>query len=74
MYNTIPRLMKWLPGSHQTIFILTKKIVEFVETRIKEHQENFDPSSPRDYIDSFLKEMGEVSVLMSISICFYEKN
>ncbi|XP_039896132.1 cytochrome P450 2J2-like isoform X1 [Simochromis diagramma] len=59
MYNTIPWLMKWLPGSHQTIFILTKKIVEFVEIRIKEHQENFDPSSPRDYIDSFLIEMGE---------------
>uniref|UniRef100_A0A669B555 Cytochrome P450 n=1 Tax=Oreochromis niloticus TaxID=8128 RepID=A0A669B555_ORENI len=61
MYNTIPWLMKWLPGSHQKIFILTKKIAEFVETRIKEHQENLDPSSPRDYIDSFLIEMGEVS-------------
>ncbi|XP_025759000.1 cytochrome P450 2J2 [Oreochromis niloticus] len=59
MYNTLPWLMRWLPGSHQKTFTLIKKIAEFVETRIKEHLENFDPSSPRDYIDSFLIEMGE---------------
>lgn len=66
MYNTMPGLMKWLPGPHQKIFSLIKKITEFVEIKIKEHKENFDPSSPRDYIDSFLIEMGEVSVLMGL--------
>ncbi|XP_069006180.1 cytochrome P450 2J4-like [Embiotoca jacksoni] len=59
LYNTMPGLMKWLPGSHRKIFALIKKIFEFVEIRIKEHRENLDPSSPRDYIDAFLIEMGE---------------
>ncbi|XP_014326270.1 cytochrome P450 2J2-like [Xiphophorus maculatus] len=59
MYNTIPSVMKWLPGPHQQIFSLMKKITKFIEIRIKEHRENLDPASPRDYIDSFLIEMGE---------------
>uniref|UniRef100_A0A3B5LRN0 Cytochrome P450, family 2, subfamily P, polypeptide 6 n=1 Tax=Xiphophorus couchianus TaxID=32473 RepID=A0A3B5LRN0_9TELE len=33
--------------------------VELIKIKIKEHRENLDPSSPRDYIDSFLIEMGE---------------
>ncbi|XP_061593789.1 cytochrome P450 2J4-like [Cololabis saira] len=57
MYNTVPWLMKWLPGSHQKIFALFKTIRDFVEIKIKEHKETIDPSSPRDYIDSFLIEM-----------------
>uniref|UniRef100_A0A3B5LMX5 Uncharacterized protein n=1 Tax=Xiphophorus couchianus TaxID=32473 RepID=A0A3B5LMX5_9TELE len=60
LYNVIPRLMKRLPGPHQTLFSLTRKIVELIKIKIKEHRENLDPSSPRDYIDSFLIEMGEV--------------
>ena len=59
--------MKWLPGPHQEIFTELKKIVHFVELKVVEHRKNFDPSSPRDYIDSFLSEMGEVSNLMSVS-------
>ncbi|XP_069550921.1 cytochrome P450 2J4-like [Brachyistius frenatus] len=59
LYNTMPWLMKWLPGSHQKIFTLLQNVLDFVEIRIKEHRENLDPSSPRDYIDAFLIEMGE---------------
>uniref|UniRef100_A0A3P9CJ09 Cytochrome P450, family 2, subfamily P, polypeptide 6 n=1 Tax=Maylandia zebra TaxID=106582 RepID=A0A3P9CJ09_9CICH len=33
----------------------------FVKVKVNEHKENIDPSSPRDYIDAFLIEMGEVS-------------
>nr|QQL94711.1 cytochrome P450 2j6 [Lateolabrax maculatus] len=58
IYNTLPWLMKWLPGPHQKIFTLLQNIVDFVEIKIKEHRESHDPSSPRDYIDSFLTEMG----------------
>uniref|UniRef100_A0A671VYF1 Cytochrome P450 2J6-like n=1 Tax=Sparus aurata TaxID=8175 RepID=A0A671VYF1_SPAAU len=58
-YNTLPWLMKWLPGPHQRIFTLMQKLLDFVEIRIKEHKESLDPSSPRDYIDCFLTEMGE---------------
>ncbi|KAM9762852.1 cytochrome P450 2J4-like [Menidia menidia] len=59
MYNTMPWLMKRLPGPHQRIFVLTQKIIDFIEVRIREHREELDPSSPRDYIDSFLIEMGQ---------------
>ncbi|GLD50505.1 cytochrome P450 2J6-like protein [Lates japonicus] len=58
-YNTLPWLMKWLPGPHKRILALTQNIIDFVEIKIKEHRENLNPSSPRDYIDSFLIEMGE---------------
>ncbi|XP_040895827.1 cytochrome P450 2J4-like [Toxotes jaculatrix] len=75
IYNTVPWLMKWLPGPHQRIFALTQKIIDFVETKVQEHRENFDPSSPRDYIDSFLLEMGEKEDkdsgfdLQNLSVC-----
>ncbi|XP_019134716.2 cytochrome P450 2J6 [Larimichthys crocea] len=58
-YNTFPSLMKWVPGPHQKFFTLIQKIFDFIETKINEHKESHDPSSPRDYIDSFLTEMGE---------------
>ncbi|XP_061593809.1 cytochrome P450 2J5-like isoform X2 [Cololabis saira] len=51
--------MRWLPGPHRRTFTVLWRIIDFIEIRIKEHQENLDPSSPRDYIDSFLIEMGE---------------
>ncbi|XP_034556261.1 cytochrome P450 2J6-like [Notolabrus celidotus] len=59
VYNTLPWLMKWLPGPHQKIFTMMNKITNFIENKIKEHRESLDPSSPRDYIDCFLTEMGE---------------
>ncbi|KAM4575377.1 cytochrome P450 2J2-like isoform 1-T1 [Fundulus diaphanus] len=59
LYNIMPWLMKRLPGPHQRIFVITKEIIEFIKIKIKEHRENLDPSSPGDYIDSFLIEMGE---------------
>uniref|UniRef100_A0A3B4Z933 Cytochrome P450 2J2-like n=1 Tax=Stegastes partitus TaxID=144197 RepID=A0A3B4Z933_9TELE len=59
IYNTAPWLMKRLPGPHQRIFTLAQSLIDFIEVKIKEHKENLDPSSPRDYIDSFLIEMGE---------------
>uniref|UniRef100_A0A3P9CSW2 Uncharacterized protein n=1 Tax=Maylandia zebra TaxID=106582 RepID=A0A3P9CSW2_9CICH len=48
----------------QSILQLFNEIVCLQGTmwaQIKEHRENFNPSSPRDYIDAFLLEMGEVS-------------
>ncbi|XP_076736163.1 cytochrome P450 2J2 isoform X2 [Maylandia zebra] len=59
MYNTMPWLVKWLPGPHQKILTLTKHVTDFIKTKIREHIENFNPASPRDYIDAFLTEMGE---------------
>ncbi|XP_041862602.1 cytochrome P450 2J2-like [Melanotaenia boesemani] len=57
MYNTMPWLMKRLPGSHQRIFTIYKHITAFIKIKIEEHRENLDTSSPRDFIDSYLIEM-----------------
>ncbi len=62
--------MKWLPGGHQQIFTLTKEMVNFVQVKINEHRESLDPSPPRDYIDCFLKEMGDVSGFIFVCIEF----
>ncbi|XP_071392680.1 cytochrome P450 2J2-like [Centroberyx affinis] len=59
IYNMLPWLMKWLPGPHERFFALMHNLIDFVKIRIKEHREDYDPSSPRDYIDCFLSEMGE---------------
>ncbi|CAN9500603.1 unnamed protein product [Ophioblennius macclurei] len=59
LYNTFPWLLKRLPGPHQRIFTLVESLNDFIRIRIKEHKENLDPSTPRDYIDAFLIEMGE---------------
>ncbi|KAF7203377.1 cytochrome P450 2J4 [Nothobranchius furzeri] len=57
IYSMMPWLMRRLPGPHQKIFTLTKTLTDFIEVRIKEHRDNLNPSSPRDYIDAFLIEM-----------------
>uniref|UniRef100_A0A8C7WNF4 Cytochrome P450, family 2, subfamily P, polypeptide 10 n=1 Tax=Oryzias sinensis TaxID=183150 RepID=A0A8C7WNF4_9TELE len=62
LYNMFPGLMKRLPGPHHKIFSLMRKLIDFVKIKINEHKGNFDPSAPKDYIDSFLIEMEKVSV------------
>ncbi|XP_054913092.1 cytochrome P450 2J2-like [Poeciliopsis prolifica] len=59
IFNSMPGLMRWLPGPHKKLFTLLLKLIDFIDIQIKEHRENLDPSSPRDYIDAFLIEMGE---------------
>ncbi|XP_053709990.1 cytochrome P450 2J2-like [Synchiropus splendidus] len=57
IYNTIPWLLKWFPGPHQMFMTAMKSIIEFKAQKIKEHGQTLDPTSPRDYTDSFLIEM-----------------
>ncbi|XP_053098287.1 cytochrome P450 2J2-like [Pangasianodon hypophthalmus] len=57
LYNAFPRLFDYLPGPHRKIFANYAKILAFLEEEIRKHKENWDPSNPRDYIDSFLLEM-----------------
>ncbi|XP_075895314.1 cytochrome P450 2J4-like isoform X2 [Nelusetta ayraudi] len=59
IFNAFPWLMRWLPGAHQTIFKQIKNVRDFVVDKVQEHKKDLDPSSPRDYIDCFLAEMGE---------------
>ncbi|XP_028300132.1 cytochrome P450 2J2-like [Gouania willdenowi] len=58
-YNSLPWLIKWFPGPHRQVVALIQEIADFIKIKIKEHQKNLDPSAPRDYIDSFLIQMGD---------------
>uniref|UniRef100_A0A8C7WMW5 Cytochrome P450, family 2, subfamily P, polypeptide 10 n=1 Tax=Oryzias sinensis TaxID=183150 RepID=A0A8C7WMW5_9TELE len=59
LFNSFPWLMKKLPGPHQKILTLLSMLIDFAKVKISEHKENLDPSSPKDYIDSFLIEMAQ---------------
>ncbi|XP_048062751.1 cytochrome P450 2J2-like [Megalobrama amblycephala] len=57
LYNVCPRLLEYLPGPHQTMFSNYIKIKDFLRGEIIKHREDWDPSNPRDLIDSYLTEM-----------------
>uniref|UniRef100_A0A3P8QJ91 Cytochrome P450, family 2, subfamily Y, polypeptide 3 n=1 Tax=Astatotilapia calliptera TaxID=8154 RepID=A0A3P8QJ91_ASTCA len=54
MYNLFPKLMDHLPGPHHKVFAEYEEARKFIKMKIQEHKDTLDPSSPRDYIDSFL--------------------
>ncbi|XP_032400728.1 cytochrome P450 2G1-like [Xiphophorus hellerii] len=54
MYNIFPWLMERLPGKQHAVFAKVEEIRDFVKTKIQEHRDTLDPSSPRDFIDCFL--------------------
>ncbi|XP_031430211.1 cytochrome P450 2J4-like [Clupea harengus] len=57
LYNMFPWLMRRVPGPHQKIFALWEKQITFVKKKIEDHQVDYDPSNPQDYIDCFIGEM-----------------
>ncbi|XP_061452464.1 cytochrome P450 2F3-like isoform X2 [Rhineura floridana] len=57
MYNIFPRIMYFLPGPHNQIFINFEKLRAFILEIVKTHQATLDPNCPRDFIDSFLIKM-----------------
>ncbi|XP_028634623.1 cytochrome P450 2J5 isoform X2 [Grammomys surdaster] len=57
LYNSFPRIMKYLPGPHQKIFRNWKELKLFISHIIKKHQKDWNPDEPRDFIDAFLTEM-----------------
>nr|XP_038965830.1 cytochrome P450 2J3 isoform X2 [Rattus norvegicus] len=60
LYNIFPRILQYLPGSHQTLFSNWRKLKLFISDIIKNHRRDWDPDEPRDFIDAFLKEMAKV--------------
>lgn len=60
MYNVFPWILEHLPGPQHTMFSHINFLREFIKKKIQEHKESLDPSSPRDYIDSFLIRMEQV--------------
>ncbi|XP_021260983.1 cytochrome P450 2J2-like isoform X3 [Numida meleagris] len=59
LYNSIPTVIKYLPGSHQTIFKNWRVMKGFVCEKISKHKEDVNPSESRDFIDSYLQEMAK---------------
>ncbi|KAM4641697.1 cytochrome P450 2A6-like [Discoglossus pictus] len=57
MVEALPGLMKYIPGPHKKINLLSKELMEFIDKRVKMNQETLDPNCPRDYIDCFLLKM-----------------
>ncbi|POI34245.1 hypothetical protein CIB84_002003 [Bambusicola thoracicus] len=59
LYNAFPSIIKYLPGSHQTIFKNWRLMKDFVNEKISKHKEDLNPSESRDFIDSYLQEMAK---------------
>ncbi|NWR62079.1 CP2J2 protein, partial [Bucorvus abyssinicus] len=59
LYNTFPSIVKFLPGSHQTIFKNWRWMKSFVKEKIDKHKEDWNPSDSRDFIDSYLQQIAK---------------
>ncbi|XP_037058616.1 cytochrome P450 2J3-like isoform X1 [Peromyscus leucopus] len=57
LYNVFPSIMKYLPGSHQTVFRNWEKLKLFVSQMMDSHRKDWNPVEPRDFIDAFFTEM-----------------
>ncbi|XP_036376777.1 cytochrome P450 2J2-like [Megalops cyprinoides] len=72
LYNIFPWVMRRVPGPHRKILTHWETVINFVKLKIKEHRDDWDPSTPRDYIDCFLSEMEKVE--NDIDAGFNEEN
>ncbi|XP_027630173.1 cytochrome P450 2J2 isoform X2 [Tupaia chinensis] len=59
LYNIFPRIMRFLPGPHQTLFKNWEKLKSFVAHVIEKHKRDWNPEETRDFIDAYLKEMAK---------------
>lgn len=57
--NIFPRLMEYLPGSHNTILREIDDIRSFIMYKIQEHEQNLDFNDPKDFIDCFLNRLNQ---------------
>ncbi|XP_023565832.1 cytochrome P450 2J2-like [Octodon degus] len=57
LYTLFPRIMKYLPGPHHTLFRDWDKLKLFVAQVIENHKKDWNPDEMRDFIDAYLKEM-----------------
>ncbi|XP_004869657.1 cytochrome P450 2J2-like [Heterocephalus glaber] len=59
LYIFFPRIVEYLPGSHNTLFRDWDKLKSFVSHVIENHKRDWNPDDPRDFIDAYLKEMAQ---------------
>uniref|UniRef100_A0A669PWA5 unspecific monooxygenase n=1 Tax=Phasianus colchicus TaxID=9054 RepID=A0A669PWA5_PHACC len=57
LYNFFPTILDYLPGPHKTLIKSIDKVDDFITEIVRAHQESFDPSCPRDFIDAFINKM-----------------
>ncbi|XP_053577663.1 cytochrome P450 2G1 isoform X1 [Bombina bombina] len=57
--DTLPELMKYIPGPHKKIIDVSEEMVECIQKRVEINQASLEPTCPRDYIDCFLIKMEE---------------
>ncbi|NWS62191.1 CP2J2 protein, partial [Chunga burmeisteri] len=70
LYSFFPSIIKYFPGSHQTVFKKRRLLRCFVKEKINKHKEDWNPSESRDFIDSYLQEIAKDNG----SGCFQEEN
>ncbi|OCT81362.1 cytochrome P450 2K4 [Xenopus laevis] len=59
LYNTYPSIMRWIPGSHKTIFENSEKLLNFLKETFTKHRDQLDVNDQRDLIDTFLVKQQE---------------
>uniref|UniRef100_A0A803XQR1 unspecific monooxygenase n=1 Tax=Meleagris gallopavo TaxID=9103 RepID=A0A803XQR1_MELGA len=62
LYNFFPTILDSLPGPHKKLIKNIEKVDDFISEIVRAHQESFDPSCPRDFIDAFINKMQQVIV------------
>lgn len=61
--------MDLLPGPHKDLFSCFHQVCAFIKEEVDKHYADWDPSSPRDFIDCYLTEIQKV---LSLSNTAYE--
>ncbi|XP_062328257.1 cytochrome P450 2M1-like [Osmerus eperlanus] len=57
LYNTFPKIVGCLPGSHQDMFRTLDQARQYVRGEADKRLKTMDPSNPQDFIEAFLAEI-----------------
>uniref|UniRef100_G3UJW1 Cytochrome P450 n=1 Tax=Loxodonta africana TaxID=9785 RepID=G3UJW1_LOXAF len=57
LYCIAHRLLKHFPGPHRQVYKNLQKVNTFISCSVAKHRETLDPSTPRDFIDTYLLRM-----------------
>ncbi|XP_053316447.1 cytochrome P450 2K6-like [Spea bombifrons] len=59
LYNAYPSVMRWLPGSHKTVFKNAEELQSFVIETFTKQKDQLDLNDQRNLIDAFLVKQQE---------------